>query len=81
MTCQWGLQDCSEEIPLQDLTSHLAIKHGDLLKSIRQEEGHSIRFSQVRLIMIRQNDSIVFRIFQGMERQAGRIVPAAAAQL
>jgi hypothetical protein len=80
VTCQWGLQDCSEETPLQDLASHLATKHGHLLRSIGQEEGKSIKLSQVKLIMTRQYNSRVFRFCRVMERQAGQIALDAAVQ-
>ena len=81
VTCQWDPQECREEIPLQELAGHLATKHGHLLRRIRQEEGQTVRLSKVRFIMIRQDKAGVFRFNCRMERQAGRIVPAAAAQL
>ena len=80
VTCQWG-QDCRDETPLQDLASHLATRHGHLLRSITQEEGSSIKLSQVKSILNQHDDSRVFRFCRVMGRQAGRIALDAAVLL
>jgi hypothetical protein len=80
VTCQWG-QDCSQETPLQDLASHLATKHGHLLRSITQEEGRSIKLSQVKFVTGIHDDNRVFRFCRVMGRQAGQIAQDAAALL
>jgi hypothetical protein len=80
VTCQWG-QDCKEETPLQDLASHLTSRHGHLLRSINQEDGRSIKLSQVKFILNRHDDRRVFRFCRVMGRQAGRIAQDAAVLL